>query len=181
MESPSSVRYDPWELFEERLRTNLPHRVPMLMDEDDFWRYGRAMSPDLQNFVRASPLRFSNRINNDERRRKLGQAFDACRNGYSPEKGQDREDFFSKQHILRLPCNHRFHSECLTPWIKSHGQCPVCRLDLTGRCSEGGASPHRNNEENGVQVVVNATVPDEMALLIRAMEEALAWLNPSHR
>jgi hypothetical protein len=25
------------------------------------------------------------------------------------------------------PCEHKFHSKCIEPWIKSHNTCPLCR------------------------------------------------------
>ncbi|VVU95804.1 Ring finger domain [seawater metagenome] len=28
---------------------------------------------------------------------------------------------------LILPCNHKFHSQCILPWLKSNGTCPYCR------------------------------------------------------
>ncbi|GLJ43949.1 hypothetical protein SUGI_0916220 [Cryptomeria japonica] len=205
--TPSPSPPDPWELFAERLLNgpyNISHRIPVspyqpfhvMMDEEEFWNHGRAMSPALQHFVRASPIRFSNRFDDDYGGRQLTatEVETALRkikaDVYTPlsrksekenkeEEESDAtphtcsiclEDFFAKQELLSLPCNHKFHSECLMPWIKRQGQCPVCRLDLTGRPA---------SVNNVIQP--QTSNGDEMALIIRAMEEAFAWLQPYPR
>ncbi|KZV28282.1 RING/U-box superfamily protein [Dorcoceras hygrometricum] len=40
------------------------------------------------------------------------------------------EDFESKQFVTSTPCDHMFHEECIVPWAKSQGKCPVCRFLL---------------------------------------------------
>lgn len=43
------------------------------------------------------------------------------------------EQLLPKEKLLLLPCKHRFHIDCLTPWIKgNHGCCPVCRAEILG-------------------------------------------------
>ncbi|KAJ7285415.1 hypothetical protein O6H91_05G052400 [Diphasiastrum complanatum] len=37
------------------------------------------------------------------------------------------ESFVAGQTLFCLPCNHRFHPQCLTPWLEGHTQCPYCR------------------------------------------------------
>jgi hypothetical protein len=41
------------------------------------------------------------------------------------------EDFELGQDQRVLPCDHRFHPECIDPWLLNvSGTCPLCRVDL---------------------------------------------------
>jgi hypothetical protein len=40
------------------------------------------------------------------------------------------EDAVGDTGVLRLPCSHSFHGECLREWLQHHSQCPMCRLEL---------------------------------------------------
>ncbi|XP_008777376.1 E3 ubiquitin-protein ligase RNF165-like [Phoenix dactylifera] len=40
------------------------------------------------------------------------------------------EDFQSKQSVMRLPCSHKYHSDCLLPWLAAHAHCPCCRTPV---------------------------------------------------
>ncbi|KAF8323214.1 hypothetical protein DL93DRAFT_635845 [Clavulina sp. PMI_390] len=41
-----------------------------------------------------------------------------------------KDDFEVAQETIQLPCKHHFHDECILPWIKQSGTCPVCRHEL---------------------------------------------------
>ncbi|CAN8321764.1 unnamed protein product [Cochlearia groenlandica] len=32
--------------------------------------------------------------------------------------------------VKQMPCKHKFHGECLLPWLELHSSCPVCRYQL---------------------------------------------------
>ncbi|XP_050212076.1 probable E3 ubiquitin-protein ligase RHY1A [Mercurialis annua] len=40
------------------------------------------------------------------------------------------ESFKDGDKLIRLQCDHRFHSSCLDPWVRTCGDCPYCRRDI---------------------------------------------------
>ncbi|KAL4889369.1 hypothetical protein BDV59DRAFT_186720 [Aspergillus ambiguus] len=52
------------------------------------------------------------------------------------------DDFVKGQDLRVLPCNHKFHPECIDPWLVNvSGTCPLCRIDLNPARPEGEANP----------------------------------------
>ncbi|KAB2599685.1 E3 ubiquitin-protein ligase ZNRF3-like [Pyrus ussuriensis x Pyrus communis] len=43
------------------------------------------------------------------------------------------EDFEAEKQAVDLSCAHKFHSNCLLPWLHVHPDCPYCRTPV--RCS----------------------------------------------
>lgn len=41
-----------------------------------------------------------------------------------------RDEFELGTQGLMMPCEHIFHPQCLTPWLKQHNSCPTCRYEL---------------------------------------------------
>ncbi|OAL24018.1 hypothetical protein AYO20_10763 [Fonsecaea nubica] len=47
------------------------------------------------------------------------------------------EDFKKGEEVRVLPCNHKFHPDCIDPWLLNvSGTCPLCRIDLRPQTQE---------------------------------------------
>ncbi|KAF2032307.1 hypothetical protein EK21DRAFT_60911 [Setomelanomma holmii] len=57
------------------------------------------------------------------------------------------EDFEKGQDLRVLPCDHKFHPECVDPWLLNvSGTCPLCRVDLRPVTSHDSSASHDSNE-----------------------------------
>ncbi|CAG8434525.1 5338_t:CDS:2 [Diversispora eburnea] len=41
-----------------------------------------------------------------------------------------KDEFQIDEEAIHLPCTHTFHGDCIKPWLKVNGTCPVCRYSL---------------------------------------------------
>lgn len=49
------------------------------------------------------------------------------------------EDFHKGEELRVLPCNHKFHPDCVDPWLLNvSGTCPLCRIDLRPPTTDDG-------------------------------------------
>ena len=72
------------------------------------------------------------------------------------------EDFTKGEEVRVLPCNHKFHPECVDPWLLNvSGTCPLCRIDLRpGSEQQGATTP---GAPNTAQDGDGADLPPPMA------------------
>ncbi|KAK9689966.1 hypothetical protein RND81_09G094700 [Saponaria officinalis] len=81
------------------------------------------------------------------------------------------EDFRNGEEVMLTTCKHMFHEECIVPWVKSHGKCPVCR---SGLCDRGNGSAAGLNRDRGAVLSDEhrGMFSDDILSLIRAVDEA---------
>lgn len=78
------------------------------------------------------------------------------------------EDFKGGEEVMLTPCDHMFHEDCIVPWVKSHGQCPVCRSVFCERIKENGSG----NENRAVGLPAgHGLFGDELLSLIQTVNE----------
>lgn len=67
------------------------------------------------------------------------------------------------QEVTVLPCNHWFHGECVTAWLKEHDTCPHCRKGITKPPGEAQRSqseqPPSNNRRPSRRRTSSVTLP----------------------
>lgn len=58
------------------------------------------------------------------------------------------DDFAKGQDVRVLPCNHKFHPDCIDPWLLNvSGTCPLCRVDLRPTTTEEEGPANENGEQ----------------------------------
>ncbi|SPO29384.1 uncharacterized protein UTRI_04888_B [Ustilago trichophora] len=77
----------------------------------------------------------------------------------SNEEKQDEEEE-QQQDLISMPCGHIFHVDCLVPWLRLHGTCPVCRISIA-KPSENETSSNSNSANQSWQASNPTDDPSE--------------------
>mgnify|MGYP000722310130 CR=1 FL=1 len=74
-----------------------------------------------------------------------GQATETCDD--PPEKSAGETE--QQDELVVMPCGHVYHEDCLIPWLKLHGTCPVCRAPIVKPAHEPQQRAQEQEQDDG--------------------------------
>lgn len=60
-----------------------------------------------------------------------------------------QDDFNVGDTLIQLPCEHKFHEACITPWLVEHNSCPICRKPLRGSGAAAASATSSSGSGSG--------------------------------
>lgn len=186
----STATRNPWEIQTERVATTRPFNLSRFWEEQvlvpqEVNSTPRPMTENVDNkavnklkkeIYNPAPKKISRRVSlyyrSNGRNHNLEKVDDQ-----DQEEGKKcaicLEEFVAREMVMVTPCNHMFHEECIVPWVKSRGQCPVCRFTMGdhNQTSGAGVAPP------ALETLNNDLFAIELISIMRVMEEAFLGTN----
>ena len=107
--------------------------IQALIDTRTDWDQVTVSSFD--DILNTQPNIISNPVDNDKLNRIKSQ-FTVLNKNFMNETLRNQtcsiclDEYKSRQHYVKLRCNHRLHKKCIIKWLKSYNKtCPICRSD----------------------------------------------------
>ncbi|ORX46496.1 hypothetical protein DM01DRAFT_1410554 [Hesseltinella vesiculosa] len=77
-----------------------------------------------------------------------------------------KDEFNQSEMVIELPCQHVFHDDCIKPWLKMNGTCPVCRHAVGPNLEPetNSHTPDHSNESSSSQTDGNAVPQGEQTV-----------------
>ncbi|CAI5480075.1 unnamed protein product [Closterium sp. Yama58-4] len=81
-----------------------------------------------------------------------------------------REKWEIGDKLREMPCSHRFHVDCLQPWLDEHNSCPLCRYEMP---TDDHAYERRKEREKEEEEERRATHSTHSPFLVNAIAAAM--------
>ncbi|KAK2965346.1 hypothetical protein RJ640_013809 [Escallonia rubra] len=136
----------------------------------------KALEKLTKEIYNPTPKRIVQRLSMNRRDNKSSKSFNE--KGKEIDEDDKRcaiclDDFEPRQLVVLTPCRHMFHEDCIVPWVKSNGKCPVCRSAIYERIKESAVET-----DNGTSnVIVSEPFAGDLISILRAMDEDFEWGN----